>query len=122
MKQLVKILLSGDSSNVNDAASITNASTFDSTVTNSAKNLTIKSWIGFKKLFKPPYALTHAFMRSARATELAAQGGFETRENQSPWQQYFREMVQPFSEGMVLRDTPNYQSIATTKGIPRDNH
>ena len=59
---------------------------------------------------------------SARATELAAQGGFETRENQSPWQQYFREMVQPFSEGMVLRDAPNYQSIATTKGIPRDNH
>ena len=59
---------------------------------------------------------------SARTTELAAQGGFETRENQSPWQQYFREMVQPFSEGMVLRDAPNYQSIATTKGIPRDNH
>ena len=59
---------------------------------------------------------------SARATELAAQGGFETRENQSPWQQYFREMVQPFSEGMVLRDAPNYKSIATTKGIPRDNH
>ena len=59
---------------------------------------------------------------SARATKLAAQGGFETRENQSPWQQYFREMVQPFSEGMVLRDAPNYQSIATTKGIPRDNH
>jgi len=58
----------------------------------------------------------------SRATELAAQGGFQTRENQSPWQQYFREMVQPFSEGMVLRDAPNYQSIATTKGIPRDNH
>jgi len=59
---------------------------------------------------------------AGRATELAAQGGFQTRENQSPWQQYFREMVQPFSEGMVLRDAPNYQSIATTKGVPRDNH
>ena len=57
-----------------------------------------------------------------RARALAAQGGFEMPENQSPWQQYFREMVQPFSDGMVLRDAPNYQSIATTKGIPRDNH
>ncbi len=57
-----------------------------------------------------------------RAHALAAQGGFEMPENQSPWQQYFREMVQPFSDGMVLRDAPNYQSIATTKGIPRDNH
>src|SRR6056300_97025 len=58
----------------------------------------------------------------ARKAELAANGGYPSPESQSPWQQYFREMVQPFSEGMVLKDAPNYQSIARTKGVPRDNH
>ena len=58
----------------------------------------------------------------ARRDELATQGGFASPESQSPWQQYFREMVQPFSEGMVLRDAPDYKSIARTKGVPRDNH
>ena len=57
-----------------------------------------------------------------RAQRLAAAGGFAMPESQSPWQQYFREKVQPFSEGMVLKDAPNYRSIARTKGIPRDNH
>ena len=59
---------------------------------------------------------------ATRQSELAANGGFEHPENQSPWQQYFRELVTPFSEGMVLRDAPNYKSIAQTRGIPRDNH
>ena len=57
-----------------------------------------------------------------RRSGLAAKGGFEIPESQSPWQQYFRELVTPFSEGMVLRDAPNYQAIAQTKGTPRDNH
>ena len=57
-----------------------------------------------------------------RAEKLASDGGFPSPESQSPWQQYFREMVKPFSEGMVLRDAPNYKSIARTKGVPRDNH
>ena len=58
----------------------------------------------------------------ARAENLAADGGFPSPESQSPWQQYFREMVTPFSDGMVLRDAPDYKSIAQTKGVPRDNH
>ncbi len=58
----------------------------------------------------------------ARKKELQEAGGYPSPESQSPWQQYFREMVMPFSEGMVLRDAPNYRSIARTKGIPRDNH
>ena len=57
-----------------------------------------------------------------RRSDLVANGGFEMPESQSPWQQYFRELVTPFSEGMVLRDSPNYQAIAQTKGTPRDNH
>lgn len=57
-----------------------------------------------------------------RAEELESKGGYSSPESQSPWQQYFREMVQPFSEGMVLRDATNYKSIARTKSVPRDNH
>jgi len=54
--------------------------------------------------------------------ELAkAKGGFKTPESQTPWQQYFREKVQPFSEGMVLEDAPNYRGIAQ-KHTPRNNH
>ncbi|MEW7006359.1 IlvD/Edd family dehydratase [Lentilitoribacter sp. EG35] len=56
-----------------------------------------------------------------RRQALTAGGGFPHPASQSPWQQYFREMVEPFSEGMVLRDAPNYQSIAK-KNLPRDNH
>ena len=57
----------------------------------------------------------------ARQIALAAAGGYDCPESQSPWQQYFREMTEPFSEGMVLRDAPNYQSIAQ-KHLPRNNH
>lgn len=56
-----------------------------------------------------------------RKQTLKDAGGFAYPASQSPWQQYFREMVEPFSEGMVLRDAPNYQSIAK-KNLPRDNH
>ncbi|QMU57947.1 MAG: dihydroxy-acid dehydratase [Boseongicola sp.] len=43
-------------------------------------------------------------------------------DSQSPWQEMFRERVQPFSEGMVLRGATEYQDIALKKGTPRDNH
>jgi len=56
-----------------------------------------------------------------RKKELKAKGGFKTPESQTPWQQYFREKVQPFSEGMVLEDAPNSRGIAQ-KYIPRNNH
>ena len=57
-----------------------------------------------------------------RAAALLAQGGFPQPESQSPWQQYFREIIEPFSEGMVLRGAPDYQSIIKKRGLPRDNH
>ena len=56
-----------------------------------------------------------------RRVELAESGGFPIPESQTPWQQYFRELVQPFDKGMTLRDADNYQDISR-KGIPRDNH
>jgi dihydroxy-acid dehydratase len=43
-------------------------------------------------------------------------------DSQSPWQEIFREKVQPFSEGMTLKGAPEYRDIARTKGVPRDNH
>lgn len=56
-----------------------------------------------------------------RAADLVAAGGYAAPESQSPWQQYFREMVQPFDQGMTLKDAPNYRDIAR-KHTPRNNH
>ena len=56
-----------------------------------------------------------------RRKALEKKGGFKSPDSQSPWQQYFREKVEPFADGMVLRDAPNYQNIAA-KGTPRNNH
>jgi dihydroxy-acid dehydratase len=57
---------------------------------------------------------------SARARILETDG-YAMPESQSPWQQYFREKVGPFDQGMVLNDADNYQDIAR-KFMPRDNH
>ena len=56
-----------------------------------------------------------------RREALLAQGGFPVPESQSPWQQYFRELVQPFDKGMTLRDADNFKDIAR-KSMPRHNH
>jgi len=42
-------------------------------------------------------------------------------ESQTPWQEIFREKVQPFSEGMILDGADEYKDIAR-KYTPRDNH
>ena len=57
----------------------------------------------------------------ARLESLVAAGGFPIPVSQSPWQHYFREMVEPLSEGMTLRGAAAYQDIAR-KSMPRDNH
>ena len=56
-----------------------------------------------------------------RATKLVADGGYGIPESQTPWQQYFRELVGRFDEGMTLRDATNYKDIAR-KFTPRDSH
>jgi len=58
---------------------------------------------------------------TARYEALRAKGGYAYPENHSPWQQYFREMVQPFSDGMILKDADKYQDIGN-KFEPRNNH
>jgi dihydroxy-acid dehydratase len=56
-----------------------------------------------------------------RLEALVAEGGFPIAVSQSPWQEYFRDMVQPLAEGMTLRGADAYRDIAR-KHMPRDNH
>ena len=56
-----------------------------------------------------------------RRKALDAKGGFPIPESHTPWQQYFREMVEPFSEGMTLRDAASYRDVGY-KYKPRNNH
>ena len=56
-----------------------------------------------------------------RQEELIKNGGYPYPENHSPWQQLFRQEVTELSDGMVLKDAPNYQNIGN-RYIPRNNH
>lgn len=57
-----------------------------------------------------------------RMAALKKKGGYKSPESQTPWQEMYRGMVGELSEGMVLKPAVKYQRIATTKGLPRDNH
>lgn len=57
-----------------------------------------------------------------RKQALVASGGYPYPADQTPWQQIQRSMVGQFDKGMVLGNAPDYQRIAQTKGVPRDNH
>ena len=56
----------------------------------------------------------------ARA-EALVDGSIEVPDSQTPWQEIFRAMVRPFSEGMTLEGAAKYQDIAR-RYMPRDNH
>ena len=66
-------------------------------------------------------ALVPADEWAQRASDLAAAGGYPIPASQTPWQKYFRELAEPFSEGMVLRGADAFQKVAQTS-VPRDNH
>ena len=55
-----------------------------------------------------------------RARQLESDG-YPYPESQTPWQQYFREKVGRFDEGMILEDADHYQDISR-RFMPRDNH
>ncbi len=57
-----------------------------------------------------------------RKQALLDSGGYPYPADQTPWQQIQRSMVSQFDKGMVLGNAPDYQRIAQTKGVPRDNH
>lgn len=57
-----------------------------------------------------------------RYQALAAAGGFQYPEHQTPWQEIQRSLVSQMETGAVLENAVKYQRIAQTKGLPRDNH
>jgi dihydroxy-acid dehydratase len=42
--------------------------------------------------------------------------------HQTPWQEIQRGLVDQLGNGAVLKPAVNYQRIAQTHGVPRDNH
>jgi dihydroxy-acid dehydratase len=55
------------------------------------------------------------------ARRRAAHPRLSVPDSQSPWQEIFRERVEPLSKGMTLRGADAFQDIAR-KHMPRDNH
>ena len=56
-----------------------------------------------------------------RAKQLADSGGYAYPENQTPWQEFFREKTDSLNHGMTLKGATNYTNIAN-KYTPRNNH
>jgi dihydroxy-acid dehydratase len=57
-----------------------------------------------------------------RRAELHATGGYKYPAHQTPWQEIQRGIVDQLGEGGVLKNAVNYQRLAQTAGVPRDNH
>ncbi len=57
-----------------------------------------------------------------RYEALLADGGYKYPEHQTPWQEIQRNYVDQLGNGAVLKPAVNYQRIAQSKGLPRDNH
>jgi dihydroxy-acid dehydratase len=66
-------------------------------------------------------ALVDAKEWQKRREALEKAGGFPVPQHQTPWQKLFRDEVDQFSAGMVLRDAPHFQSVADNF-TPRNNH
>lgn len=56
-----------------------------------------------------------------RRRDLEDAGGFEIPEAQTPWQEIFREKVEQFDKGMILKGADRYHRVAT-RHTPRNNH
>ncbi len=57
-----------------------------------------------------------------RRANLEAEGGYKFPKHQTPWQEIQRGLVDQLGSGAVLKPAVNYQRIAQTNGVPRDNH
>ncbi|GGA61255.1 IlvD/Edd family dehydratase [Pelagibacterium lentulum] len=57
-----------------------------------------------------------------RYQALLADGGYKYPDHQTPWQEIQRNYVDQLGNGAVLKPAVNYQRIAQSKGVPRDNH
>lgn len=58
----------------------------------------------------------------ARRTAMLENGGYDFPPDQTPWQEIQRSLIEQFDKGMGLKNGPDYQRIAQTFGVPRDNH
>jgi dihydroxy-acid dehydratase len=56
-----------------------------------------------------------------RADALVAKGGFPIPVSQTPWQELFRDTVEPFDKGMTIRGATAYRDISR-RYLPRDSH
>jgi dihydroxy-acid dehydratase len=57
-----------------------------------------------------------------RRRALAEAGGFPFPASQTPWQAIQRAMVGQMNTGAILEGAEQFQRIAQTHGVPRDNH
>jgi dihydroxy-acid dehydratase len=57
-----------------------------------------------------------------RRAKLEAAGGYKYPESQTPWQSMQRRTVGQMDTGACLEDAIEFQQIAQTRGLPRDNH
>ncbi|MFV3126005.1 IlvD/Edd family dehydratase [Niveispirillum sp. KHB5.9] len=57
-----------------------------------------------------------------RRAALEAAGGYAYPASQTPWQEIQRRMVGQLGDGAVLEPAVQFQRIAETYGVPRDNH
>ncbi|MBP2160938.1 MULTISPECIES: IlvD/Edd family dehydratase [Asticcacaulis] len=58
----------------------------------------------------------------ARRDALEAAGGYQYPKSQTPWQAMQRANVGQMGSGACLEDAVDFQRIAQTMGLPRDNH
>ena len=57
-----------------------------------------------------------------RRRALEAAGGYRYPPSQTPWQEIQRRLVGQADTGAILEGSEQYQRIAQTRGLPRDNH
>jgi dihydroxy-acid dehydratase len=57
-----------------------------------------------------------------RRRALLEKGGYSYPRSQTPWQEIQRRLVGQLDSGAILKGAEEYQRIAQTKGLPRDNH
>ncbi|WP_342250605.1 IlvD/Edd family dehydratase [Sphingomonas sp. OTU376] len=57
-----------------------------------------------------------------RRAALEAEGGYPYPAAQTPWQQIQRTLVGQLDTGAILEGSEQFQRIAQTMGLPRDNH
>ncbi|MBW8733753.1 MAG: dihydroxy-acid dehydratase family protein [Asticcacaulis sp.] len=57
-----------------------------------------------------------------RRAALEAKGGYQYPKSQTPWQEMQRRTVGQMGSGACLEDAVDFQRLAQTMGLPRDNH